>query len=57
MMEIWPAGPPKLIKPSLSQYQNACARETGSGVKSETDDELFLFAASISSLLVGNPKI
>jgi hypothetical protein len=26
MMAICPAGPPKLIKPSLSQYKNACLR-------------------------------
>src|SRR3990167_11147350 len=30
MMEICPAGPPKLISPSLSQNQKACSRLTGS---------------------------
>src|SRR5450759_5378491 len=32
MMAICPAGPPKLMKPSFSQYQKACASVTGSGV-------------------------
>ncbi|MNF97498.1 hypothetical protein D3C84_803290 [compost metagenome] len=29
MIEICPAGPPKLMKPSFSQNQNACSRLTG----------------------------
>ena len=45
------------MKPSLSQYINACANETGSGVKSVVS-VLFLFVASIRSLLIGiKPKI
>jgi len=28
MMAIWPAGPPKLMKPSLSQNRNASVNET-----------------------------
>jgi hypothetical protein len=32
MMAICPAGPPKLMKPSLSQNENACQKLTGAGV-------------------------
>jgi hypothetical protein len=31
MIAIWPVGPPKLMKPSLSQKRNASAKETGAG--------------------------
>jgi hypothetical protein len=31
MMEICPAGPPKLMKPSLSQNMNAWRKLTGDG--------------------------
>ena len=40
MMAICPVGPPKLMKPSLSQYQNASARLTGAG------------ACSVSSVMI-----
>jgi hypothetical protein len=29
MMAIWPAGPPKLMKPSFTQNQNASQKPTG----------------------------
>jgi hypothetical protein len=31
MMAIWPAGPPKLMKPNLSQKTKACQKLTGAG--------------------------
>src|SRR5262245_2944009 len=31
MIAIWPAGPPKLIKPSLSQKRKASPKETRAG--------------------------
>jgi hypothetical protein len=31
MIAICPAGPPKLMKPSFSQYQKACFKLTGGG--------------------------
>lgn len=31
MIAIWPAGPPKLMKPSLSQNQNAARNEIETG--------------------------
>ena len=33
MIEIWPAGPPKLIKPSFNQYTKASPKLTGGGGK------------------------
>jgi len=57
MMEIWPAGPPKLIKPNLSQYQNASVKETGAGEKFE-EVSVFLLVVSISTHFLGKrPKI
>ena len=32
MTEIWPAGPPKLMKPNFSQNQNACMNVGAIGV-------------------------
>ena len=40
-MEIWPAGPPKLINPSLSQNQKAWVKETGFGTSSEASGGIF----------------
>jgi hypothetical protein len=38
MIAIWPAGPPKLMKPSLSQNQNAWARLIDAGGASGDGD-------------------
>src|SRR6476661_4532367 len=52
MIAIWPAGPPKLIKPSLSQNQNASANET-CGTTSPAESTLI---ASDACAVVGIEK-
>src|SRR5690606_18825306 len=40
MMAICPAGPPKLMNPSLSQKRSACQKGTGGGVSVERVESL-----------------
>src|SRR6266498_3486482 len=47
MMAIWPAGPPKLMKPNLTQKRNASPKLTRRGVWSVTGA-----ASAITGLLV-----
>jgi hypothetical protein len=39
MIEICPAGPPKLISPSFNQNQKACSKLTGAGRSGDSDIE------------------
>ena len=51
MMAIWPAGPPKLMKPSFTQNQKASQKPTGL-VCPERSSATVLVSIAISTILV-----